>query len=113
MKTIVGIDELDKFIINNADKIILLYFGAIWCGPCKILKDRLNNSETKTELPNLCVGYIDIDNEENNEIITLYDVTILPTQTFVKLSKNSVKIIDQVVGYDWTKLLMIYNKIEK
>ena len=113
MKTIIGIDQLDEFILDNNDKIILLYFGAIWCGPCKVLKDRLNNSETKIELPNLCVGYIDIDNDENNEIVTLYNVTILPTQIFVKLSKNSVKIIDQIVGYDWTKLLMIYNKIEK
>lgn len=114
MKSIIGIDDLDEFIIENNGKLILLYFGASWCGPCKKLKDRLGDPETKNELPKLSVCYIDIDNEENEDIVSTYEVKNLPTQIFVKLSKkNNVKIIDQIVGYDWTKLLMIYNKIEK
>lgn len=109
MITINGIDDLDSFIINNQDKIILLYFGAIWCGPCAKLKDRLESSETKIEMPLLAVCYIDIDNELNNEIIENYKVKMLPTQIFIKLKDLKIKIKSRIDGYDWTKLVMLYN----
>ena len=110
MISILGIDELDEFIINNPDKILLLYFGAKRCSPCNILKDRINK-ESETEMPNLLISYIDVDLSENDEIADMYDVKMLPTQIFVKLKKDKVKVIDKIDGYDWTKLVMVYNKI--
>ncbi len=112
MISILGINQLDEFIINNNGKILLLYFGAKRCAPCNNMKERLNN-ESSTEMPNLLVAYIDIDLSENDEIADMYDVKILPTQVFVKLKRDNVKIIDKIDGYDWIKLIMIYNKIEK
>lgn len=111
MISILGIEQLDEFIINNTDKILLLYFGAKRCSPCNILKDRILK-ESKTEMPNLLVSYIDVDISENDEIADMYDVKMLPTQIFVKLKKEKVKIIDRIDGYDWIKLVMLYNKID-
>ena len=111
MKSIIGVEQLDNFIIdNNNDNILLLYFGANRCSPCNLLKDRLNN-ECSKEMPKLLVGYIDVDLDENDEINNLYDIKMLPTQIFVKLKKDNVKIIDKIDGYDWIKLTMSYNKI--
>ena len=62
-------------------------------------------------MPNLLVSYIDVDISENDEIADMYDVKMLPTQIFVKLKKDKVKIIDRIDGYDWIKLVMLYNKI--
>jgi thioredoxin-like negative regulator of GroEL len=111
MISILGIEQLDEFIINNTDKILLLYFGADRCRPCNILKERIEN-ESKNEMPKLLVCYIDVDLKDNDEIADMYDIKMLPTQIFVKLRKDNVKIVDRIDGYDWTKLIMIYNKID-
>jgi len=113
MNSISGIEQLDEFIINNKDKILLLYFGAQRCAPCNILKERIIK-ESPNNMPKLLVCYIDVDLQENNDSADLYDVKILPTQIFVKLKKDkvTVKIIDRIDGYDWIKLIMLYNKIE-
>lgn len=111
MISILGVEQLDEFIINNADKILLLYFGANRCAPCNILKERINK-ESETIMPNLLVCFVDVDLKDNDEIVDMYDVRMLPTQIFVKLKKNKVKIIDKIDGYDWIKLVMIYEKID-
>jgi len=112
MISISGIDQLDEYILNNKnnDKILLLYFGADRCSPCNILKNRINK-ECENEMQKLLVFFIDVDLQENDEIVDLYDIRILPTQIFIRLKKNKVKINDRIDGYDWIKLTMSYNKI--
>jgi thiol-disulfide isomerase/thioredoxin len=113
MININSLEDLDNFIINNQDKIVMLYFGAIWCQPCKKLKTRLESDETEREMPNLSYCYIDIDNEENNEICKMYKVKLLPTLVFIKLDKDlMIKILGRVDGYDWIKIVMTYNEIK-
>ena len=50
MITIVGKDNLEDFIwqSHKENKITVIYFGAIWCGPCQMLKDKLNSDEAKS-----------------------------------------------------------------
>lgn len=106
MYNIESFDDLDNFIIENNDKIILLYFGATWCGPCKLLKQKLSEEESQCEMPLLKVCYIDVDN--NEDISSTYKITTLPTQIFIELSNNRVKIVSKIEGYDYTKLLLEY-----
>lgn len=108
MYNIESFEDLDNFIINNNTDILLLYFGAPWCGPCKLLKEKLENKETQDQMPNLKVCYINID--DHDEIASLYKVKSLPTQIFVKLYDIKVKIFSRIEGYDYTKLLLEYNK---
>ena len=71
--------NLDNFIQNNNEKIILLYFGATWCGPCKKLKEQFNNEELmKTQFPLLRPIYIDIDNDEFEELVDIYNIESIP-----------------------------------
>ena len=108
MHEVTSFDDLDNFIINNNNQIILLYFGAIWCGPCKLLKIKLSEKETIDRMPLLQVCYIDID--ENEDISSKYKIKSLPTQIFIRLSNNKVKIVSKIEGYDYTKLLLEYDQ---
>ena len=72
--SIKSFDDLDNFIIDN-NKVILLYFGATWCGPCKQLKKKLSESDTINEMPLLSYCYIDVD--DNEDCLLLLKIFIL------------------------------------
>ena len=87
---IYSINELDAFICNNltdnlnysnqtggdlTKNVILLYFGALWCNPCEKLLKTLNDDETKKSMPQLKIGYIDIDND-SDKIADIYKIKI-------------------------------------
>jgi thiol-disulfide isomerase/thioredoxin len=108
MYEIKSFDDLDNFIIDNNGKVILLYFGATWCDPCKLLKKKLSEEDSITRMPELRVCYIDID--INEEIINTYKINSLPTQLFVRLHNDKVKIFSTIEGYDYTKLLLEYDQ---
>ena len=123
MIEIIGKEQLEEFLWSNKDKVSVIYFGAEWCGPCKNLKEKLASNEALLEMPNLIVGHINIDiNPDNNpeldeseklnaELSEIYKVSSIPLQVFVELKGTKINIIDQIIGYDWIKFKMIYNKI--
>lgn len=109
MKSIDGIEDLNNFIIDNINKVIVLYFGAIWCGPCKLLKERMNEEETKHMMPNMAMCYLDLDNKNNNKLFKKYKINCFPTQIFIKLDNNIVRELSRIEGYDFTKLKLDYD----
>jgi hypothetical protein len=60
-------------------------------------------------MPNLVVAYIDVDDEENNNLVNRYKVESLPTQIFIKLDKNKVIPHSRIEGYDFNKLKLEYD----
>ena len=53
--------------------------SATWCGPCKTLKEhfkKLSTEERETELPIL---YIDIDDDDFSDFVTVYGINSIPT----------------------------------
>jgi len=111
MKEISGIEQLDEFIIENHENnnVIMLYFGATWCGPCKQLKKKLDELETAKNMPKLVVGYLDVDNKLITDLVSKYKVESLPTQIFIKLDKNKVVPVSRIEGYDFMKLKFEYD----
>ncbi len=113
MFEISGIDELNKSIYLNKEKLIMLYFGASWCGPCKKLKAKLHNPSEIKEISNLHVCYLDIDDDNNKDLIDMYSVESLPTLYFIKLNNdNEVEILDKIIGYDWVGIKFAYDKLK-
>jgi len=114
MIDIIGVDSLDNFIIEENEKknIIMLYFGAEWCGPCKQLKKRLADTETKEIMPNLVVGHLDVDEELNTKLVKRYKITSLPTQVLINLDDNKVIELARIEGYDFTRLKLEYDKVK-
>ena len=115
MIEIIGLEELEDFIWEGyqGNKIIVVYFGAPWCGPCQTLKEKINSDEAKEGMPDLLMCYINIDEAENQEIQDKYNVKSLPTQIFVSLEEDQINEIKRIVGYDWINFVQTYHLIRK
>ena len=110
-KEIDSLSDIDNFIIENNNNLILLYFGASWCGPCNKLKSKFKDPDEIINISKLKIAYIDIDIESNGEIIKLYNISNIPTLIFVKLVNNDVIVLDKIIGFDWSSIKFKYNKL--
>lgn len=115
MIEIVGKEQLEEFIWENSNekKIIIIYFGADWCGPCQVLKKKLASHEAKETMPDLVVGYLDIDITENENVSETYSVKSLPTQIFIDLKETQIVEKKRILGFDWTSLVNTYKELDK
>ena len=114
MNEIIGIEQLNEIIYLNKKKVIMLYFGAIWCSPCKKLKNKLSDPRELIDMKDLVTCYIDVDNENNKNIVEIYNVENLPTLFFIDLNEhNNIDILHNIIGYDWTNIKFTYDKIKK
>lgn len=111
MIDIIGYDQLNKILWEEKDSenIIMLYFGASWCGPCKRLKEKLENE--KEEIPRLKVLHLDCDVEDNELIVEDWNIESLPTQIFVHVEDKNVVKDERIEGFDWIKLIFSYKEI--
>jgi len=106
-----GVEELDDFILDNIDnKVVVLYFGATWCQPCKLLKSKLEESDTKQMMPKLAVCYLDVDDEANEKLCEQYNAESLPTQIFIKVENDRVVEVGRIEGYNFNNLKLEYDK---
>jgi thioredoxin 1 len=64
----------------------LIYFGAEWCGPCKMIKPQLQAS-------GLPIRYIDVD--ENPVMAEYYAIKNVPTMVLVD---NNAIVLDKKIG---------------
>ena len=58
-----GTEQLEELIWENNKKVVVLYFGAEWCEPCKKLKEKLKTDEAIELMPDLVIGHLDIDSK--------------------------------------------------
>ena len=79
IKEILSKEEFADTILNN--KIVLVDFYAIWCGPCKMQSPILH--EFKDEVKDK-VEIIKVDVDQNGDIAKEYGVLSIPTLVVVK-----------------------------
>ena len=95
-------EEFDK--VKESDKLLLVKFGATWCGPCKQIKSHLEKlAETES---NVIVIDIDVDDAKELDWDWASEVENLPTFRFIR---NGV----QLEEYSGSKIEKIQDIIRK
>ncbi|WGH27872.1 MAG: thioredoxin [Candidatus Bostrichicola ureolyticus] len=84
--------NFDKKIIK-ANKPVLVYFWADWCGPCKIFSPQIDELSNKYK-DKVFIYKINIDNNNNKKNVIKYSIKSIPTLIFFKNGKE----IDRSIG---------------
>lgn len=78
--------------VVNQDKLVLVKFGATWCGPCRSVDEEL--ASLSGELPS-DVEVLKIDVDDNPELAQEFQITGIPRILLVR----SGEILDDKTGY--------------
>lgn len=92
-------DDFDEKLKENKDKLIILDFGASWCGPCKQLDPIIK--EKAKEFPKAVFFKIDVD--ECEDTAEKYEISNMPTLLFIKNEKEADKQVGLAKKEDITK----------
>ena len=84
-------EEFNNLLKNYPDKIIIIDFWAVWCGPCMFFAPIFK--KLHGEFRNDFI-FVKVNVDENNAIAMKYGITGIPTTLFIKNSN----VINQIVG---------------
>lgn len=75
------IKNIQNDMLNISKGLSVLYFGAKWCGPCRMMKPILENIDSKL---NDKIDILKIDVEENTQLSHIYKIVSIPTMIIFK-----------------------------
>ena len=82
MMTIRNHDELITYSKNNPNTLCVIDFYATWCGPCKLLANVI--PEWKKEFTTVTFFNVDIDDDNHESTVSIYNISSLPSILFLK-----------------------------
>ena len=66
--------------ITKSDKLVLVDFWAVWCGPCQMMAPILH--ELEAEMPDVQIGKVNVD--EHMDLARQFRVVSIPTLIIFK-----------------------------
>jgi len=78
LKNLKNIEEWEK--IYNNENILVVYFTATWCGPCKKIYPCVENLVSKYN----AISFVKVDVDKNEELVTSMGISCMPTFLFFK-----------------------------
>ncbi|OXS19033.1 thiol reductase thioredoxin, partial [Pseudomonas fluorescens] len=69
---------MDETVMQENDRMVILFFTATWCGPCQYMKPIINSIKKEVDVD---IYYLDTDNNTADDIL---HVTSIPTYYFIK-----------------------------
>lgn len=87
MQKLTKIEEFEKLLANN--NLLVVNFGASWCGPCKVLAPQLEELAGQTSFQSVPFAKLMIDDEEFEELVEDSNVAKVPT-TIVYQGKTEI-----------------------
>ncbi len=86
-----SVEEFDNLLKDFPNKVIIIDFWAVWCGPCKMFApifEKLQQVHGEEFI------FVKLNVDENPSIAQRYRITGIPTTLFIK----NEKIVHKVVG---------------
>jgi thioredoxin 1 len=77
--------------VLKSDKLAVVDFSAVWCGPCRIVSPIIHELATEYE-GRIVVGEVNVD--ENPQVTAQFKVRNIPTVLFIK----GGEVVDKQVG---------------
>ncbi len=100
-------EEFNKLLKDYPDKIIIIDFWAVWCGPCIFFAPIFK--KLHGEFRNDFV-FVKVNVDENNAIAMKYGITGIPTTSFIK----NDEVVHQVVGaMNYEGMKKVLEKLKK
>jgi len=90
------------------ENLIVLVFGAEWCGPCHMLHRLLEKVIPQYEGKKIKFLYVSIDEEVNKEISTAFSIRNIPTMIYIAGGEAKEKLIGYQSEKDVRKLIEKY-----
>lgn len=85
-------DSFEK-LTSQSEKAVLIDFWATWCGPCQKLTPELE--KLAAECPDLIIGKISVEDQENVQLAAALGVNSIPALFFYR----NGKLEKQLIGY--------------
>lgn len=104
VKQIKNKTELEQFLAEAGDKLIVLDFFATWCGPCKMIAPKLEAIAEELK-EKLAVAKVDID-EADEKLVSEYNIEVMPTFVVSRQGKH----IETLKGANEVKLRELITK---
>ena len=99
--------SLDTFSKQNPGSLILIYFTATWCGPCKQIAPFFNSLKETYKNKSIIFKKIDVDDDEHSDLCEELSISAMPTFKFIR---NGV-ILNTIVGNDEEGISNLLNTI--
>ncbi|CAN6885957.1 unnamed protein product [Brassica oleracea] len=77
---------------KKASRLLIMYFTATWCGPCRYMSPVYTNLATQHPR----VVFLKVDIDEANDVAAAWNISSVPTFCFIRDGKQ----VDKVVGAD-------------
>ncbi|KAG7577664.1 Thioredoxin-like superfamily [Arabidopsis thaliana x Arabidopsis arenosa] len=84
--------EAKRKAAKKASRLLILYFTATWCGPCRYMSPLYSNLATQHQR----VVFLKVDIDEANDVAASWNISSVPTFCFIRDGKE----VDKVVGAD-------------
>lgn len=90
-------EDFDKFLTDAGDKLVVIDFFAVWCGPCKVIAPKIKEFAAEYQ-GSVLFGKVDVD--ENEEVVEQYGISSMPTFYAFKNGKK----VGECIGADSNKV---------
>jgi thioredoxin 1 len=99
--------EFQKYIndTNTSHKVLIAYFYADWCGPCKQIKPKIHELSTNYS-DRLEIVKINVD--DAYDIVNTYKVSAMPTFLFFKNGSIYEK---RIIGANFVEIIGVLNNL--